>query len=131
MPDSILRIRAVIAATGLSRSSVYRLVKKQTFPQPIALSSKAVGWAKSEIDAWVDARIASARNALIALPASDSAPASHGATSRDARSVSRPKKAVTPANADRDDKIARRTSRKRRAAEKAEYRGEAIQLRLL
>lgn len=62
MSESILRLRAVMAATGLSRSSLYRLIKANLFPEAIPLSPKAVGWAKSEVDAWVMARVTASRD---------------------------------------------------------------------
>lgn len=53
MADNILRLPAVIAATGLSRSTIYARIDEGTFPRQISLGRRAVGWLESEIDAWI------------------------------------------------------------------------------
>lgn len=60
---SILRRKQVEARTGLSRSTIYDRIKAGTFPAPISLGAKAVGWIESEIDAWLNARIQASRKA--------------------------------------------------------------------
>ncbi|OIQ70916.1 prophage CP4-57 regulatory protein (AlpA) [mine drainage metagenome] len=54
----ILKRRAVEAATGLSRSSVYRLAAAGQFPKPISLGPRAVGWRADEINRWIEERTA-------------------------------------------------------------------------
>ena len=54
---SILRLPAVLTRTGLSRSSIYAAIAAGTFPKPVKLSSRAVGFLTSEVDAWITARI--------------------------------------------------------------------------
>lgn len=49
----ILRIREVIALTGLSRSAIYAAVKLGTFPRQIKLSARSSGWLKGEIVKWL------------------------------------------------------------------------------
>ena len=59
MTDQILRIAEVLKATGLSRSSLYERMKTGDFPAPVRLGgerSRAVGWRRTEIDAWMAAR---------------------------------------------------------------------------
>ena len=46
MAITILRLPVVIAQTGLSRSSIYLRISMGTFPSPIALGGRAVGWVK-------------------------------------------------------------------------------------
>jgi prophage regulatory protein len=55
----ILRLKAVIEATGLSRSLIYKLIKQGAFPKSFRLtvSGRAVGWSAEEVDAWISARI--------------------------------------------------------------------------
>lgn len=62
-PTTILRRKQVEARTGLARSTIYDRVKAGTFPAPISLGEKAVGWIESEIDAWLNARIQESRKA--------------------------------------------------------------------
>lgn len=56
MTKAILRLPAVRALTGMSRSWIYDSVKKGTFPAPVALSARAVGWTEAAIAEWIDQR---------------------------------------------------------------------------
>lgn len=51
--ESILRLPAVKARTGLSRSTVYQFMSRNQFPQPVHLGSRAIGWLESEIEDWI------------------------------------------------------------------------------
>jgi len=53
----ILRRKQVEARTGLSRSTIYLRVQEGTFPRPISLGARAVGWVEHEIEAWLAARM--------------------------------------------------------------------------
>jgi len=55
---SILRRKQVQARTGLSRSTMYDRIKTGTFPKPVALGPRAVGWPEGEVAALNAARIA-------------------------------------------------------------------------
>jgi prophage regulatory protein len=61
--ESILRLPAVKARTGLSRSSIYLLVSRGQFPRPISLGARAVGWIEKEISSWISGRIERSRTA--------------------------------------------------------------------
>jgi len=65
MVSAILRLPAVIARTGLSRSTIYSKVKKGEFPPPVNLGERAVGWLDSEIDSWLESRVQVTRQALL------------------------------------------------------------------
>ncbi|MDA8260274.1 MAG: AlpA family transcriptional regulator [Betaproteobacteria bacterium] len=54
----IVKRPEVEAATGLSRSSLYRLAAAGEFPRPIRLGPRAVGWRADEIAAWIEQRTA-------------------------------------------------------------------------
>ena len=58
MVQSILRRDEVERATGLPRSTIYEKIAQGSFPKPIRLSERAVGWLETEIEAWQKARIA-------------------------------------------------------------------------
>ena len=53
----IKRRPEVEAKTGLSRSTIYEKMKNGTFPKPIKLGPRAVGWLETEVDAWISERI--------------------------------------------------------------------------
>ena len=61
MSYTILRLPAVKARTGLSRSTIYVRISAGNFPKPISLGSRAVGWIESEIDAWLEDQIDASR----------------------------------------------------------------------
>ncbi len=46
----ILRLRDVIARTGLSRSAIYSRIAADEFPQRVSLGARAVGWHKHAVE---------------------------------------------------------------------------------
>ena len=63
MVTSILRLPAVKARTGLSRSTIYLRVSDGKFPKPVSLGGRAVGWIESEVQQWLEQRIEASRKA--------------------------------------------------------------------
>ena len=63
MANTILRLPAVKATTGLSRSTIYLRVTEGTFPKPVGLGSRAVGWLEAESQDWLQRRIEASRHA--------------------------------------------------------------------
>mgnify|MGYP000011019942 CR=1 FL=1 len=53
----ILRLSAAKDLTGLSRSSIYLMMRAGTFPKNISLGARAVGWLEADIQGWIDSRI--------------------------------------------------------------------------
>jgi prophage regulatory protein len=53
MSSCILRLPKVKSLTGLSRSTIYLRICQGTFPQPVSLGDRAVGWREEEIDQWL------------------------------------------------------------------------------
>jgi prophage regulatory protein len=51
-----LRINDVIATTGLSRSTIYRMVDAGTFPDRVRLTTQTVGWWQADVAAWIESR---------------------------------------------------------------------------
>ena len=60
-PVRVLRLPRVQARTGLSRSTIYVRVANGSFPQPVRLGARAIGWIESEVDAWIREQIAASR----------------------------------------------------------------------
>lgn len=52
-PERILRLKAVLARTSISRATIYRKVAAGTFPRQRKLNARCAGWLESEIDAWM------------------------------------------------------------------------------
>ena len=42
--------------TGLSRTSVYRLMRKGRFPTPVRIGDRAVRWDADELNRWIESR---------------------------------------------------------------------------
>lgn len=61
MTHTILRLPAVKARTGLSRSTIYLRVAVGAFPKPVSLGGRAVGWLESEVQDWLQRRIDASR----------------------------------------------------------------------
>jgi prophage regulatory protein len=59
-PISLLRLPAVMARTGLSKSHIWRLAKRGDFPPPIHLG-RAAAWPSNQVEEWITAAIASER----------------------------------------------------------------------
>ena len=62
MTHKILRLDNVKSKTGLSRSTIFRLMDEGLFPHQINLGLWAVGWLESEVDNWLDEKISSSRH---------------------------------------------------------------------
>jgi prophage regulatory protein len=58
---SVLRLPAVRARTGRSRSSIYADIKLGRFPAPIKLGPRSVGWLETDVMSWLESRIAASR----------------------------------------------------------------------
>ena len=53
----ILRLKEVTEKTGLARSTVYKYLDIGTFPKPVPLGGRSVGWVESEVHEWITKRI--------------------------------------------------------------------------
>ncbi|WP_426664080.1 helix-turn-helix transcriptional regulator [Rhodanobacter aciditrophus] len=60
-PRRLIRIREATQRTGLSKAMVYRLIAAGQFPRQIRLTERTSAWVESEVQAWVDSRIAANR----------------------------------------------------------------------
>jgi prophage regulatory protein len=60
---SFLRLPEVKLLTGLSKSSLYSLIRTNSFPAPVRLGPRTVAWVRSEIKQWAAERIVDSRAA--------------------------------------------------------------------
>ena len=56
-PRHIMRLPAVMQATGFGRAHIYSLMAEGRFPKAVKLGSRAVGWNSEQVQVWVDARL--------------------------------------------------------------------------
>ncbi|WP_299015137.1 AlpA family phage regulatory protein [uncultured Caulobacter sp.] len=52
-PDRIVRLKTVLARTGLSRSTLYRKIREGTFPAQVRISIHGAGWRESALNRWI------------------------------------------------------------------------------
>lgn len=51
--ERIIRLKTVLARTGLSRSTLYRKIAEGTFPPQVRISIHGAGWHESAINGWI------------------------------------------------------------------------------
>ncbi|NKC12145.1 MAG: AlpA family phage regulatory protein [Gammaproteobacteria bacterium] len=61
MTNTILRLPAVKARAGLSRSTIYLRISNGNFPKPISLGGRAAGWIEDEVGEWAGQQINASR----------------------------------------------------------------------
>jgi prophage regulatory protein len=66
---SASRIVSIIetqSKSSLGRSSIYKGIKDGTFPKPIRLGARRIGFLEAEIDQWIETRIKASRQQVSA-----------------------------------------------------------------
>jgi len=56
--DVLLPEQEVLRQTAVSKTTIWRLERQGRFPKRIRISPRRVGWLQSEVDAWINERIA-------------------------------------------------------------------------
>ncbi|WP_310445928.1 AlpA family transcriptional regulator [Thiobacillus sp.] len=59
---AIIRRKQVEARTGLARSTIYSKMAEGTFPKPVNIGPRAVGWVESEITDWLNTQVEQSRS---------------------------------------------------------------------
>ncbi|HBS5820972.1 TPA: AlpA family transcriptional regulator [Klebsiella variicola] len=54
----LLRLKQVEVKTGLKRSQIYLYMNNGTFPHSIKIGPSSVAWLESEIDEWINLKLA-------------------------------------------------------------------------
>ena len=55
-PESLIRLPTVLRRVGVGRAKWYQLVADGKAPKPYQLTTRAVAWRESEIQAWIESR---------------------------------------------------------------------------
>lgn len=58
---ALLRLPAVCATVGLSKSQVYRLARAGEFPAPVKIGRNSVAWPADQVSAWVADKISASQ----------------------------------------------------------------------
>lgn len=61
MSQTLIRMPETMRRTGYGKAWLYRLIAQQRFPQPIKIGSRSIAFIESEIDEWINQRIAESR----------------------------------------------------------------------
>ncbi|WP_233998415.1 MULTISPECIES: helix-turn-helix transcriptional regulator [unclassified Pseudoalteromonas] len=51
--SELVRLQDISRMTGLSRSTIYTMIKEGRFPEGFKLSARAVAWKRADIDNWI------------------------------------------------------------------------------
>lgn len=54
---ALIRLKEVMACTGLGRSSVYKFMNEGRFPKSVQLGDRAIAFVATEIEDWVQEKI--------------------------------------------------------------------------
>lgn len=58
----LIRLSEVMNKTGYSKSWIYKLIKKNQFPRPIKIGTRAVAFIDREIEEWIEMLVFKSRN---------------------------------------------------------------------
>ena len=56
LPDRIIRPAELVEFLGVSKPTIHRWRKAGTFPEPIRMGPRSIGWLRTTIQEWLDAR---------------------------------------------------------------------------
>lgn len=60
-PTKLVRLSEVLTRTGYSRAWIYKLIAQGRFPLSVKIGSRSIAFIESEIDEWINQRIAESR----------------------------------------------------------------------
>lgn len=61
MSQSLIRLSEVQRRTGYGKAWIYKLIKQGKFPQSIKIGIRSVAFVESEVNEWINQRIAESR----------------------------------------------------------------------
>ncbi|EEQ4616030.1 TPA: helix-turn-helix transcriptional regulator [Escherichia coli] len=61
MSNNLIRLSDVMRRTGYGRAWIYKLIAQERFPKPVKVGSRSIAFVESEIDEWINQRIAESR----------------------------------------------------------------------
>ena len=64
MTDQMYRLPDLERAIGLKRSTIYAMIADGTFPKPLLLGKRAVGWPAATVREWLNGRLRNDGSAL-------------------------------------------------------------------
>jgi len=61
MPKTFIRMTETMRRTGYSKAWIYRLMSQKRFPASVKIGSRSIAFVESEVDEWINQRIAESR----------------------------------------------------------------------
>lgn len=61
MSQTLIRMPETMRRTGYGKAWLYRLINQNKFPKPVKIGSRAIAFVESEVDDWINQRIAESR----------------------------------------------------------------------
>lgn len=55
---NVLKKPVVLKIVGVTRTTLQTMIENKEFPAPIRLSARAIGWIDTEVQGWLDSKIA-------------------------------------------------------------------------
>lgn len=59
--QSLIRLSEVQRRVGYGKAWLYKLIAQNRFPKPVKIGSRSIAFVESEIDEWINQRIAESR----------------------------------------------------------------------
>ena len=59
--QNLIRMSETMRRTGYGRAWIYKLIAQGSFPKPVKIGSRSIAFVESEIDEWINQRIAESR----------------------------------------------------------------------
>ncbi|WP_186082031.1 helix-turn-helix transcriptional regulator [Burkholderia gladioli] len=56
MAFKVLRLIGVLDTVGVKKTTLYRWIREGTFPAPVQLGIRSVGWLATDVQQWVESR---------------------------------------------------------------------------
>ncbi|EBX0144481.1 AlpA family transcriptional regulator [Salmonella enterica subsp. enterica serovar Typhimurium] len=61
MAINLIRMSEVLNRTTYGKSWIYKLISQGRFPKPVKIGERSIAFIESEIDEWINQRIAESR----------------------------------------------------------------------
>ncbi|MDK2377288.1 helix-turn-helix transcriptional regulator [Serratia fonticola] len=59
--QSLIRLPEVQRRTGYSKAWIYRLISQKRFPSSVKIGTRSIAFVESEVNEWINQRIAESR----------------------------------------------------------------------
>ncbi|MEV9633324.1 AlpA family phage regulatory protein [Burkholderia pseudomallei] len=56
MALKLLRLIGVLDTVGVKKTTLYRWIREGTFPAPVRLGTRSVGWHAADVQPWIESR---------------------------------------------------------------------------